>query len=61
MSASGWAVPAVGDCEPRPNSSAVVALCSATGEVDGYAVTVSQLGGSRDDAAVLTLDVRPLG
>ncbi|WP_344156380.1 hypothetical protein [Nocardioides koreensis] len=61
MTASGWALQPHGDCQPRPNRFARVALCSATGEVNGYAVTVNQLGDSRDEATVLTLDVRPLG
>lgn len=60
MTASGWTLQPEGDCRPRPNSSALVALCSATGEVNGYAVTVNELGGSRDETTVLTLDVRPL-
>lgn len=61
LTASGWALQAHGDCQPRTNSFARVTVCGAAGEVDGFAVTVNQLAGSRDDAAVLTLDVRPLG
>jgi hypothetical protein len=61
ITASGWALQAHGDCQPRPNHFGLVTVCSAVGEVDGLAVTVNQLGDSRDDATVLTLDVRPLG
>lgn len=61
ITASGWALQAHGDCQPRPNSFARVTVCSAAGEIDGFAVTVDQLGDSRDDGTVLTLDVRPLG
>ena len=58
--ASGWALEPHGDCLPRPNRFARAAVCSATGETNGYAVTVNQLGDSRDESTVLTLDVRPL-
>lgn len=59
ITASGWALQPHGDCQPRPTTFARVAVCGATGEVNGYAVTVHLLGGSRDEATVLTLDVRP--
>ena len=61
VTASGLALRLQGDCQPGPNSFARVAVCSASGEVDGYDVTVNQLGDSRSETAVLTLDVRPLG
>jgi hypothetical protein len=48
-----------GDCRPDARTFARVALCTATGEVDGYAVTVTLHGESRTNTTVLTLDVRP--
>ncbi len=59
VSAAGWTLPVEGDCSPRPNSFGLVGLCSAVGEVDGYAVAVMQLGESDTEATVLTLSVRP--
>jgi len=61
LAAAGWQLEEEGDCRPSPNRFARMALCSATGEVDGFAVTVSQLGESRTEQTVLTLDVRPPG
>jgi hypothetical protein len=61
VATSGWAVDLEGDCVPRPNSFALVAVCSATGQVDGYSVRVAQLAGSGSTTSVLTLSVRPLG
>lgn len=48
-----------GDCRPDASTFARVALCTAAGEVGGYAVTVTVLGESRTNTTVLTLDVRP--
>jgi hypothetical protein len=61
VTAPGWEVALEGDCVPRPNSFGRVPVCSATGEVDGYEVTVAQLAGSGSSTATLTLSVRPLG
>lgn len=58
---AGWTLQVRGDCRPRPNSFARVSLCSASGEVDDHAVTVSLLGENRTETTVLTLDVRPPG
>jgi hypothetical protein len=46
VTAPGWEVELEGDCLPRPNSFGRVAVCSATGEIDGYSVRVAQLAGS---------------
>jgi len=58
---AGWTLQVEGDCRPRPNSFARVTLCSASGEVDDHAVTVSLLGENRTETTVVTLDVRPPG
>lgn len=60
VTAPGWEVALEGDCVPGPNSFARVGVCSATGEVDGHDVTVTQLAGRGTPTAVLTLNVRPL-
>ena len=46
---TGWSLQVQADCRPRPNSFARVTLCSASGEVDDHAVTVSLLGESRTE------------
>ena len=61
ISTAGWTLRVLGDCSPDPNSFGLVGLCSAIGEVDGYAVEVTQLGESDTERSVLTLSVRPPG
>jgi hypothetical protein len=59
VSAAGWSLRVLGDCTPDPNSFGLVGLCSAAGEVDGYAVEVTVLGESDTERSVVTLSVRP--
>ena len=59
VATAGWTLQSDGDCRPRPQSFARVTLCSAVGEVDGYAVTVSLRGEGRTEHSILALDVRP--